>query len=243
MCMYLVLESTFSVRSDESDMYGRIRLSSLINIFIQAAIKASSKYGFGFDVLRKNNLTWMLSRISVEIYDKIQWNETIKVKTWPKTIDGLLYIRDFIAYNSENKIIAKCTTGWIAVDYIRKRITTVDFLNDNFTSADKTALDYMPLKIDETQIEQKFEITSTYFDIDLNKHVTAVRYIDWMMDTFDVEYHQANYPKKVHINYLKEILIGNKIELGKKQITENSFYFSAKNKSTGKKAFRAILSF
>jgi len=241
--MNLLSETKFSVRSDQSDMFGRLRLSSLFNFFIQAAIDSSNKFGFGFETLKAKSLTWMLGRISVEIYKQVLWNDNVRVETWPKTVDGLLYIRDFIAYNDNNEIIARGTTGWLAVDFVKKRITKVDFIDENYRLEDKKALDYMPIKIDETNVDEIFSIKSLYYDIDLNQHVTAIRYIDWMMDTFHEDFHSKNFPTEVHINYLKEIKSGQIIELGKSQISNNKFFFSAKNLTMSNNAFRAIIKF
>ena len=64
-----------------------------------------------------------------------------------------------------------------------------------------------------------------FFDIDLNKHVTSSRYVDWMMDSFSAEFHEANYPKKIALNYMKEVKLGEKIELIRQNPENKLFLF------------------
>lgn len=234
----------YKLTSDVSDMFGRIRLSAFINLMIQSAIKSANSLGFGFDMLKQKNMTWMLGRLSVEIYKSSNWENKVFVETWPKTVDGLLYIRDFIVRNEKDEVIAKGTSGWLAVDLDKKRIVSVDSLNEAFYELkNKNALDYMPMKITANKTEESFIRHASYFDLDMNKHVTAVRYLDWMMDTFDVDFHEKNYPKEIHINYIKEIHVGNEIKLNKKQLEEGKYYFDAQNQTTGNDSFKCIIKF
>jgi len=241
----IFLKQEFTVLTEVSDLYGRIRLSGFINLLVQSAIKSADSLGFGFDVLKQKNMTWMLGRLSVEIYKPVQWNQKLIIETWPKTADGLLYIRDFIVSDENEKIIARGTSGWLAVDLTKKRLINVDFLDSIYKQQKdyKSALEYFPKKIKTIQTDESFNIKATYYDLDLNKHVTAIRYFDWMMDTFDIEFHKNNFPKEIHINYMKETSLDDEILLRKKQLSENEFYFDAKNKTTDRDSFKCMLKF
>ncbi len=240
----IILKKNFTLNSDVSDMFGRIRLSGFINLLIQSAIKSADSLGFGFDVLKNKNMTWMLGRLSVEIYETPNWTQKISIETWPKTADGLLYIRDFIVTDENKKVIARATSGWLAVDLTKKRLINVDFLDNIYKKQKfKSSLNYLPKKITAVDTQKSFEIKSTYFDIDLNKHVTAIRYFDWMMDSFDLDFHQKNYPKEIHINYMNEIALGSNITINKATINDKEFYFDAKNETSGKQSFKCLLKF
>ncbi|MBK7094126.1 MAG: hypothetical protein IPH57_03330 [Saprospiraceae bacterium] len=87
------------------------------------------------------------------------------------------------------------------------------------------------------------EIKTSYYDIDLNGHVTARRYIDWMMDTFEVEFHQNNFPKIVSINYLNEIWPGEIIQITRNIAGEKTYIFEGINKIRNTIAFRGKIGF
>ena len=89
-----------------------------------------------------------------------------------------------------------------------------------------------------------FEVKATYFDIDLNKHVTSTRYIDWMMDSLPLEFCRANYPRRFAINYLKETMPGEVIRfVCSKEEPKNVFHFEGSNLTSNTNAFRGKIEF
>jgi len=226
-------------------MYQRLRLGSMANLLIQAAISSADKLGFGFANIREEKLFWVLSRMTVEIFNPLQWYDTAFVETWPKDVNKFLYIRDYIIWSQRNDIIAKATSGWLAIDIHSKRPKNIEGLDaEKFTrQKDQHALNYLPEKLDPVSEGTNSERKAGYFDIDLNGHVTATRYIDWMMDSFPIEFHQNNYPIKLSINYLRESMPGDSINIKKKQCSKNTFHFEGVNTNRKTAAFRGLIKF
>ena len=82
-------------------MFARIRAGAMVNLLIQSAINSAESLGFGFAELREQKLFWVLSRLTVEIYHPLKWNEEAEVETWPKSVEGLLYTRDYIVRDKD----------------------------------------------------------------------------------------------------------------------------------------------
>ncbi len=234
----LTLFSKFNITSADTDMQGRLRLGSLANLLIQAAINSADQLGFGFSGLKEQKLFWVLSRLTVEIYKPLKWYNIAEVETWPKDVERIIYLRDFIVRNQNKEIVAKATSGWLAIDIETKRPKTIDGLHGQLFSKlkDKHALNVSPEKLLPVYDGNEYNYKSTYFDVDLNKHVTASRYIDWMMDTFPVDFHINNYPKLLSINYLKETMPDQTIKVIRKEYS-NEFSFEGSN-AEHKNAFR-----
>jgi len=241
----LTLKKKFVVTSADTDMFGRLRLSGLANFLIQSAISSADKLGFGLKYLREEKLFWVLNRLTINIEKQLKWYDELEVETWPKTIEGLLYIRDFIIRDKNKNIVAKASSAWLAIDMIRIRPKVIKgIISDVFYSLkDKKALEELPTKLLFVRNGDKHEIQTTFFDLDLNKHVTSSRYIDWCMDNFSLDFHKNNYPKKVSINYLKETKPSDKINLFENEITENIFHFEGYNATSEKQAFRCEIEF
>ena len=51
----------FKIDSADTDMFGRIRLGSLVNLLIQAATNSADKLGFGYKNIQEQKLFWVLS--------------------------------------------------------------------------------------------------------------------------------------------------------------------------------------
>ena len=139
----------------------------------------------------------------------MKWYDKITVETWPKDSEKILYYRDYILRDDENNIIAKATSAWLAIDFISKKPKILNGINSEYFASlkDKKSLDYRPEKIDDFDGKIIAEKMVNFCDVDLNQHLTSTRYLDWIFDSFDVEFQKNNYPKKITINYIKETKI------------------------------------
>lgn len=241
----LTLYSAFKITSADTDMYMRIKLGGVVNLLIQSAINSAESLGFGFKGLRKQQLYWVLSRITVEIYHPLTWNQDVEVETWPKTIEGLLYMRDYIVRDKSQNIIARATSGWLAIDAETKRPKLLDGIEAEMFVylKDKHALSESPEKLTATSEGDTFDVQSGYFDFDLNRHVTSTRYVDWMMDTYSIDFHKNHYPKKLSINFMKETLPGDSINIVRSSPNGLEYSFEGTNHAQKTVAFRGKIDF
>jgi acyl-ACP thioesterase len=241
----LVLTYTFDVTTADCDMNARLRAGGLVNFLVLAAINSADTLGFGYAGLRGQQLFWVLSRMTVEIYQPMKWYDKAIVETWPKDVNGLLYLRDFVVKNQKEEIVAKCTSGWLAIDIHSKRPRKVDekhsYIFDRMK--DRHALEQLPEKLGAVAEGNSFELKSTWFDLDLNKHVTSTRYIDWLVDTLPVEFLRNHYPTRLSINYLKETMHGETINIIQSLTNENQISFEGINRAGDSVKFRGRMDF
>ena len=234
----------YQVSSADTDMNARLRLGSLVNLLVQSAISSADSLGFGFGGLRQQNLFWVLSRLTVEIEKPITWYQSGEVETWTKDLDKILYLRDFIVRNQEQQVVAKATSSWLAVDLETKRPKLFEGITPLFNLLkEKHALSALPEKLFPVKGGETSEIKPGFYDFDLNGHVTTTRYIDWMMDTFPMEFHKKNYPRKLSLNFLKETMPNETIHLTRHTNDEKSFSFEGFNTTGNTFAFRGLIEF
>lgn len=241
----LILSTHFCVTTAETDMYARLRAGALVNLLIQAAIQSADQLGFGFEDFSRKKLFWVVSRFTIEIKRPLLWNEEGVVETWPKNLDKLLYLRDFILKDEKQQIVATSTSGWLAVDAIAKVPRVIDDVDDTiFTSMkDIHGIEAHPEKLPPVHGEEVSVNKVTYFDLDVNRHVTTTRYFDWLMDTFTPEFHKRHYPKKLSVNFMKEIKAGDTIQIIRQECPENTYLFEGINQVKENTAFRAKIIF
>lgn len=242
---YLTTTYPHSVTSADVDMYARMRPGAVVNLLIQAAITSADQLGFGFNELEQHKLFWVLSRLTIEFNKVPNWNAHLHVETWPKDVDRFLYLRDFIVRDKNEAIVLKATSGWLAVNMESKRPAIIEGIQANMFDElkNKRALDYPPEKLSFVPKGNSISVVSSYFDIDLNKHVTATRYIDWMMDTFSADFHEHHYPVKLSVNYLRETKLEEHIELRKMKSDNQRFDFEGYNLSQKHTAYLGTVFF
>ena len=241
----LLLTTKTDVITSITDMYSRLKAGALANLLIQSAIESADKLGFGFKNLKEIELFWVLNRLHIEIVKPIYRNENLMVETWPKTVDGWFYIRDFFIKNDKEEILVKATSSWLALDAKSKRPKKIDgLLAEKFTRLkEKNALPYLPEKLAESETNYSIEIKPSFFDFDLNGHVTSSRYIDWMMDCLSLDFHKNNYPKTMIINYLKETLPQLGVRMNHKFLENNKVFFEGKHTIKENTCVRALVEF
>ncbi|MBK7174982.1 MAG: hypothetical protein IPH84_17545 [Bacteroidales bacterium] len=240
----LILEIPFQITSADTDMEARLRPGALLNLLIQGAIQSAELLGLGFSNLRKEQLFWVLSRMHVEILRPMKWQETGKVETWPKDVDGLQYVRDFRIFDHNNEMVALATSVWLAIDFQSKRPRKYEGLDADLLDSLRLnhAIEERPEKLAGINEGSEQLIHPSYFDFDLNRHVTSTRYVDWMMDQLPVEFVSQFYPGKLTINYMKETRPGETINL-RTQILENLASFEGFHHSTSQTSFRGKIEF
>lgn len=241
----LILTMPYKVTSANADMNKRLRLGALTDLLIQSAINSADGLQAGFGELKQQKLFWVLSRITVEINKPLTWYQFGEVETWPKGVEKIIYLRDFLVRNQEQETVAKATSGWLAIDIETKRPRMLKTeLSELFSKLkDRHAIHVLPEKLSPVKEGEISEVKANYFDIDLNGHVTASRYIDWMMDTFSVEFHQNNYPKLLSINYLSETMINETVKLTKYTCDGRTLLFEGLNKNKNIPAFHGKIVF
>ena len=241
----LILTTPFSVTSADTDMYRRLRPGGLVNYLIQASIQSADILGFGFGGLRKQHLFWVLSRLTLDIYRPLQWYESLEVETWAKDVEKLIYLRDYIVRDGEKQEVARGTSGWLAIDLQTRRPKRLEGVEAEIFGQlrDRHGLERSPLKLTGTHDGQLHEIQPTYFDFDLNRHVTSTRYIDWMMDTFSFDFHERHYPRHLSINYMRETRPHETLRIYRDQEGEAICLFEGIHATTGKPSFRGRVDF
>ncbi len=241
----LVHRSVYDVTSAHCDMQARLRPGELVNFLILGAIGSADALGFGFEELHRKNLFWVLSRMTIQVFRTLKWYDKVIVETWPKNVDGFHYLRDYVVTNQLGECVAKCTSAWLAVDLAIKRPKRFDesYSEIFLRLKDRHALVELPEKLAPVPEGSLFSLKTTWFDIDVNKHVTSSRYIDWMLDTLPVEYLTDHYLSLLSVNFLKETTPGISISIVRETADTDQFLFEGTESSGGSSRFRGKIQF
>jgi len=220
---------------------GQISITSLLRYFQEAAHKHANSLEVGFQDLQEQNLFWVLSAISLEIDDLPGFDELITVNTWPRGINKFYCLRDFLIYHNK-KIVAKATSLWLLIDIKSKRIIRperiiegVDFFSEKRVFQE----DFVPI---EPIIEKKLieERRTRYSDLDINRHVNNVRYVEWIFDTV---YDLADNKRisNLIIQYLGEFVENEKALIYSEKDQKTNEIKIEINHEDGKTGIRALL--
>lgn len=241
-----ILDESSRVTSADTDFTKTLRASSLVNMLIQIAWHHAEILGFGMDFLHSNELVWILSRMHIKFYSKTSWNNKLRLSTWPKGINRLFYLRDFEVEDDSKNSVARATSEWLIIDLQTRRPKLYQPENNIFQeNKDRHAITSLVavLKCPDSKYSA-FSNKVVYSDVDLNNHLTTTRYIDWMMDTFDLKFFEMVSCTDMILNFLREIPFGSKVLVRRYELEPNKNYlFEYLSSDEGQVYFRGQLQF
>lgn len=172
----------FKVRSYEVDHYQEATISAICNYFQEAAGLHAKELDFDISDLQKKGLTWILYKLQVKVHTFPKRWESIRVTTWPSTGDGLRAYRDYKLHNENGDLLAVGLSQWMVLNIRKKRpVKMPEELMSSRFKTDKHVLELHRSNLKKlTGKDSKFITTAGLNDLDMNKHVNNVRYIDWM---------------------------------------------------------------
>ena len=218
----------YEIKYQEVDGKKRLRLFNLENYLLEVAGTVADELGFGIQVLHPRGVTWILTRMSIEMYELPTHCEKIRIETWIESNAHMLSTRDFRIYSGE-KLIGQCKSVWAVLDLEKREIVNI-FDDPIFEGCiDGEVLD-MP-RVRMTTIPEPTGCVPhkvVYSDIDYNGHCNSCRYLQAMTDAYLPDY----YGKKVRldINYSKEAMLGETLQTCY-LVTEDGVQYQQKNEN------------
>lgn len=218
----------YEIKYQEVDGKKKLRLFNLENYLLEVAGTVADELGFGIANLHPKGLTWILTRLSVEMYELPTHCEKVRFETWIESNAHMLSTRDFRIYSGD-KLIGQCKSVWAVLDLEKREIVNI-FDDPIFEGCvDGEVLD-MP-RVRMTTIPEPTGCVPhkvVYSDIDYNGHCNSCRYLQAMTDAYLPDY----YGKKVRldINYSKEAMLGETLQTNY-LITEDGVQYQQKNEA------------
>lgn len=237
----------YNVKVYEADARGRANITSIANYFQNSAWKHYNSVEAALGQLIPDNSIWMMVRLEIDIESIPKWGEDIKLVTWSRGIDKMTAFRDFIIYGNDGARKAGGTATWVVTDIKSKRIVKLDELAKKWPSIpERSALGKSADKIEEPKnpVPGKF-FSVKYSDLDVNRHVNNVKYIEWIMDGYAMDFIEANEINKFEINFTGEASFGDEAAVNAERLAEKPLVFlhNIIRKSDRKEICRARISY
>lgn len=232
----------YIINSEDVDTNKNLTVTALCAYLQNLAGRAAEKRGYGYSFMIKNNFVWVLARIRGRFKASAKWNDKVKLLTWVRGIDKLKSDRHFVLYDGDDNEIAGVITEWSIIDFVRRRPQIIDkYVDSTRALADKSTDVEPPSKIPPlscpvTAGERKI----VYSDIDMNGHVSNIKYAEWFLDTYDYDFLQGNVVEEFEMNFLSECRYGESVKIFRQE-DGKTHYGSVVRDSDSKEVFRIRL--
>jgi acyl-ACP thioesterase len=230
----------YFIHSYEVDMQAQATLPALCRFMHESAWKHAENLNLGFAALQDKELVWVLTRQHIVIDTYPRWGDTIKIYTWATGQDRLFWYRDFKILDSENHQLGKGSTSWLVIDLATRKPRRANSLDYTLPDDFERMFETRPGKIPLLKAGQPSYNTKTgYRHMDVNQHINNVRYLEWMLEGFNLEFHQAHNLHSFEVNYMSEATYGDEVVVLQEQKDQLIFLHSLQNNQNQTEICRA----
>ncbi|WP_162056076.1 acyl-[acyl-carrier-protein] thioesterase [Pontibacter pamirensis] len=234
--------SEFAIRSHEIDYRGQATLPALISYMHEAAWDNTVTLGISMYDLLKHDMTWILQRLRVEMFRYPKHSEKITVQTWASGRERIFMHRDFRIYSADQELLGQATSVWLVMDMVKRKLVTLpEFITALEVVPTEEPLPFAKGKLPQMQ-EATYEeqIPVRWHDIDLNRHVTNTRYLQWALDTLPTELLEQKQLREMDIIFRAESILGDTVISAVAPADEESVYLhKLSSQETGKELVQA----
>ncbi|NBJ06083.1 acyl-ACP thioesterase [Alistipes sp. Z76] len=197
------------------DFTERASISSMCDIILEAAGEDAYKRGFGIDVLAERNLGWVLSRMCVELdYMPAEYSE-FTIRTWISDYNRLASTRNFTLTDDEGRMFGRAVSQWCMLDFSTRMPADVNLLArmHEGVMVDAPSPCERPRRIAAVGSEPTAKHRVVYSDIDFNRHMNTMRYIDMVCDLLPIDELERLNAVRVDMNFMRESRYGDVLSL------------------------------
>jgi acyl-ACP thioesterase len=198
--------------------------------------------GFGVEALQGHSFTWVLSRLAVDINTQPRQYSNIEIDTWVNEFNRLSSTRNFKMRIGED-VIAAGVSQWCMLNMETRQAVDMTQLKDIYERAmvAEPSPITAPARLRDIEPQASVSRPVAYSDIDFNRHVNTLRYIDLIFDSLPIELIEKNNGMRLDINFIAEALYGEVLTIG--WTSEGNVWQFEISSDSGKKLCRAKIEF
>ncbi|MCM1077143.1 MAG: thioesterase [Bacteroides sp.] len=203
-----VYTNEFYLTASEVNAQREMPLSRIVTTLIDTATAHANILGIGFDRMIREGISWVLSRLTIDLQEMPTVNRTYSLTTWVESVNRLFSERDFEMIDAQTgHTVMRAHSTWMAVNMTTRRpgdLTPVfdglgDVISDRKFEGDKGGK-LLPVQDPEHERTYRFTVS----DIDVNRHVTTRRYIDLITDLWSLDHYEAMRPARFEVAFKHE---------------------------------------
>ena len=205
----------YCVRHNETDVTGRMSIPALGDCMLDIAGLHANEIAWGIDQLQRGGLTWVVAGMKFQIYRMPKIDSRFKIETHVSGYSRISTQRDFLAFDDNGKI-AEVSSEWLIINMENRRPV---FISDYVPQLEEVCIKegalpkFKHLRQGKAAVAEQYQRRILYSDIDINRHLYSMRYLQMALDSFDLNYLAGNDVKTVDVNFISEVLCGETVDV------------------------------
>lgn len=209
--MELIYRKNYTILDNCTDRYGRVKPSQILFFSQDAATSHCAGIGMDWDTMAERGLFWAVTRTKVQIHRLPKLGETVTVETWPMTNTRVAYPRAMSMYDEKGELLLQTVSLWVLMDIEKRSMVLPGRSGLDFAGQDRGGELALPVGLVPCAAAGCRWRTVAYTDLDINGHLNNARYMDWVDDLMDSEFHRDHAPREFTVCYLSEAREGQRL--------------------------------
>lgn len=221
------------------DYFGYVSLKAMMQEINEGVAAANFEDGVGFSHLFPTlGVTWMLGQCVLEFEDFIPCAEDVVIETGGHEQFGVSTVRR-CTMQYEGREVMRFSAKLLPVDFNERKVVSPTVLEPFWkTPASPCGESISFLKMPEEMVTVE-TYPVRYRDCDSNRHMTAFRYLDLVLETIGYWDEEPHLPKRIQIDYKRECFPGELLEL--QHAERDGIHYCAGIKGDGTESFLAAV--
>jgi acyl-ACP thioesterase len=220
-----VFSREFHIYGYDADHNCNITIAKLLCMMHETAWSHVSFLKKGWQELQEEGLFWALAKLHLKIRRLPKWNEKIRVDTWAKARESVMFMRDYEVFSETGELLCCAISEWMLVDFRVNKIVRLEKLNTHIDyPKDRFAFEGRVPRLPRMGFPENPDFRPTVLsDLDMNQHVNNASYVRWVIDKFPYDFYNRLQIKEVVINYTNQLISGEKYCISMQETTPQSF--------------------
>ncbi len=207
-------EKDFVLRYFEMNKFGEASSTTMLTLLEETAAEHCYSINHSLYQLEEQNIGWVLLSGFMEMDRYPRYKEKIKIRTWLSKYSAIKGIRENIVYDEQGLEIGRAKGLWVFFDINRRRpIQILDDIKEKWGVCEQESIVYNITKkitpIESANHLEKFKVNK--FDVDSNKHVNNIRYLQWVTESISDEILDHYFLHSIDGRFIAEAQYGDTI--------------------------------
>ena len=203
-------------------------MGHLGNHLLNAADFHSNDRGYGMSVLGPQHRTWVLSRLAIEMERMPKAYDHFTVETWVESVMKFFTSRNFAISASDGSVLGYGKSVWAMIDTQSRQPVDIFSINDGlikeYVETEKPCPIAKSGRVKVTADAELVRTIDTYYnDVDVNGHINSVKYIEHILDLFDLDYYKTHFLQRFEIAYVAESHQGDRLNFYQEEVDEGEY--------------------
>lgn len=212
------------------DFSNKLFMGHLGNHLLNAADFHSNDRDFGMNYLNPIHKTWVLSRLAVEMDDMPSAYDRFDVETWVDSAMRYFTNRNFrVSSPDDSKVYGYGRSVWAMIDTETRQPQNIMEIRDGEIERYIETEKECPLgPLSRVKMGKDLDLVRTidthYSDVDINGHINSVKYIEHVLDLFNIDWYRTHRLKRFDIAYVAESHCGDRLNFYTENCAEDAFH-------------------